>query len=439
MRIFLAFVMLLMMAPVAKAQGMPIIRDAEIEITLERWAAPLIRAAGMGPNSVRIVVVNGDDVNAFVAGGANIFIFSGLILEARTPQEVTGVIAHELGHIAGGHLIAGREAARRASYETILTGALGLGVAAATGEGGAAAAIGSAGRHVAERDYLTHSRGQESSADQAALSFMERARMNPSGLSSFLAHLGGLNPSIGGPQAAYTRTHPLTTDRLSALERRGNASPYKDADMDAQDKEAFDRMQAKLMGFLHPDQVVSRYSSSDTSIASRSARAIAAYRQSRVQEALAEVNALLQKEPANPYFLELKGQILFETGKVQEALVPYARAVALAPDSGLIRLSYGHALLEAGQADEAIRELERAVKGEPRTPKAQRLLATAYGRTGDEPRAKLHLAEEAALLNHPKEAKAHANAALKSLPAGSPAALQAQDLLMALDSLKKKD
>lgn len=431
-RILLAL-LLLATAPPAPAQGMSIIRDAEIEATLGRWNAPLLRAANMAPGSVDLVIVQSPDINAFVAGGANIFVFTGLLLEARGPEEITGVLAHELGHITGGHLIAGREAARRASYEAMLAQILGVAVGAATGEGGAAAAISAGGTHKATRDYLTHSRGQESSADQAALTFLARAGVDPQGLPSFLAHLGQMTAAPASPGAAYTRTHPLTRDRLAALETRVRASPKAGAGMGAAQAEAFRRMQAKLRGFLYPQQVAGRYPRSDTSVAARYARAIAAYRGSRIIEALAGVDGLLRAEPANPYFLELKGQILLEAGRASEAVPYYKRAVAAAPSSGLIRIALGHALLESGRAAEAAEQLSRAVRDEPRSALAHRLLATAYGKTGELARARLHLAEEALLRGRRAEARAHADAALKGLPPGSPAAIQASDILAALD------
>jgi predicted Zn-dependent protease len=400
---------------------MSVIRDAEIEATLDAWTAPLLQAAGMGPRSVRVLIVAAPDVNAFVAGGANIFIFTGLLLEARSPEEVTGVIAHELGHVVGGHLIAGRQAARYASYKAILLEALGM-----------AAGAPGLGTHVGMRDLLAHSRAQESAADQAAVTFLERAGMGAQGLPSFLAHLGALNPGPSDPRAAYTRTHPLTGQRLDALERRvaGGGGAQMGPAADA----AFARMQAKTLGYLHPERVARAYPASDTSVPAVYARAVAAWRASRLEPALAGADALLNTIPNDPYFLELKGQILLEAGDAERAVPYYQRAVAAAPQAGLIRIGLGHALLEAGDPQTAARELTRAVRDEPRSALAHRLLATAHGRLGDEPRARLHLAEEAALRGRTADARAHAAAALKGLPPGSAEALQAGDILAVLDS-----
>ncbi|HBH26925.1 MAG TPA: peptidase M48 family protein [Rhodospirillaceae bacterium] len=430
MRVALIFLLCLLCAPVA-AQSLPTIRDAEIEAALDRWSAPLVQAAGMRPGAVRLIIVNGDDVNAFVAGGANIFLYTGLLLEAHGPEEVAGVIAHELGHIAGGHLIVGREEAKSAMYKAMLAQALGLAAAAAGGRADAAVAAGAIGQQMAGRGFLAHSRTQESGADQAALTFMARAGQDPTGLYTFLDHLDGLHPARDTPGAAYTTTHPLTPARLAALEDRTKASPHAGRGMDPAEVEVFARVQAKLLGFLHPQRVMSA-PARDPSFAQSYARAIALWRTGHISDALSWTDDLLAQEPRNPYILELKGQILLESGNPAQAVPLYARAVRVAPKASLIRLAYGHALLESGDAKAAISPLARAAREEPETPLVQRLLATAYGRTGDKARADLHLAEEAALLGRKSEAIRLAQAALRVLPPGSAGATRAQDLLATL-------
>ncbi len=427
----------------AKNGGAPIIiRDTEIENIFKEWMEPLLKSADLGKQSVNLVLVQSPQVNAFVAGGANIFIYTGLIEKTDGPEELIGVLAHELGHISGGHLISTRDALERASYESILGMVLGVGAAIATGNSGAATAIIAGSGSVAQRRFLAHSRVNESSADQAALKFFETAQMSPGGLSSFLKKLEADELLPADQQREYVRTHPLTSNRIEALQTRINASAYKNKALPENWYEQHARMKAKLLGFIDPGRVPWVYNDRDKSVAARSARAIAAYRKNEVKTALKEIDALIAMEPDNPYFQELKGQMLMDFGRVQESLPYYKRAVSLLPESGLIRMDLGHALLEAnaGNAnlDEAIKHLKRALHTEPRSGRAHRLLATAYGRKGLEDMAKLHLAEEAVLQRRLPYAQKLAEAALESFEENSPEWLQAKDILAHIKNLKRK-
>lgn len=427
------------MAPVKAApEGPTLIRDTEIENIIKEWSAPLLQAAGLPEGSVNFILVQSPEMNAFVAGGANIFIYTGLIARTENPGELIGVIAHEMGHIAGGHLIRGREAMERASYESILGTILGVGVAIASGEGGAAAAISSGATGLAARRFLAFSRIQESSADQAALTFMDKAHLNPDGLGSFLEKLESEELLPTNQQSEYVRTHPLTANRVAAVETRAKESPYARQPFPASWVEQHARMKAKLIGFISPEKVLWDYQDKDKSIAARYARAIAAYRQNQVNDALKGIDALIASEPNNPYFHELKGQMLTDFGRVKEAIPAYRKAVSLLPKAPLIQIALGHALIEGGGGSdnlkEAIRQLESAIKEEPRSSRAYRLLGVAYGQLGDEGHAKLNLAEEAVLQGRFDYAKELAEGVTRSFPQGSREWLQAQDILSYIDN-----
>ncbi len=433
----------LWLAPAAAQAAAPagIIRDTEIEATLRAWAEPVMRAAGLNPDSVRIVLVQDDSINAFVAGGQNIFIYTGLLLKSENAAEVIGVLAHELGHISGGHLIRSRDAMETASYESILGTVLGIGAAIVTGDGRAAAAVSAGSQAGALNRLMAFSRVQESSADQAALTFLERAQMSPAGLASFMKKLEDDELVPARQQAEYIRTHPLTRDRVSSLEAGLARSPYRDTPFSSGVAAEHARMVAKLTGFLHPERAAWNYNDRDNGIPARYARAIAAYRQNKVQDALRLTDGLLASEPANPYFLELKGQMLVDFGRVSEAVPLYRKALAQKPDAALIRIAYAHALIETAGNDkvrlqQAVDDLTRAARDEPRNSRLHRLLATAYGRQGQEALARLHLAEEAFLLRRRDEARSLAKAASAALPEGSPGWLRAQDILKAVDSVK---
>ncbi len=440
--LFLLFIISLSLPAIpSRAQQAPvIIRDTEIEAIFKEWMMPLLKAAGLGENGVHLVLVQSDDINAFVAGGANLFVYTGLIDKTDNPGELIGVLTHEMGHIAGGHLIGAREAMERASYESILGTVLGLGTALATGQSGAASAIMSGGNNIAQRQLMAHSRANESSADQAALRFMEGAGINPSGLGTFLEKIESEELLPGDEQSQYMRTHPLTQDRLDAVESKIQVSAYKDAPLPEKWRDEHARMKAKLLGFINPGRVPWVYDDRDQSLPARYARAIAAYRQNNIEPALQGIDALIKEEPSNPYFQELKAQMLRDFGRVAESIPWYRKALALKPDSGLIRIDLGHALLESGNdkdLPDAVNNLERGLQDEPRSAMAQRLLATAYGKMGQETKARLHLAEEAVMQRNLPYARSQAEGVLKVSAPGSREAIEARDILSEVENIQK--
>ncbi len=401
---------------------------------------PLLKAADIDKNGINLVLVQSPQINAFVAGGTNIFLYTGLIEKTEGPGELLGVLAHETGHIAGGHLIATRAAYERASYESILGMVLGIGAAIATGDGGAASTIALGTGSMAQRRFLAHSRVQESSADQGALRFFEGAGFDPTGLETFFGKLESEDLLPAQQQSEYMRTHPLTRDRIDAVRQKVKESPYKNKSFPAAWMEQHARMKAKMLAFISPGQIPWVYGDRDLSVPARYARAIAAYRNREVDKALQGINALLEAEPDNPYFLELKGQMLVEFGRVAEAVPFYRRAVDILPESGLIRMALGHALLESGGAlQESIDNLERAQKDEPRSTRIYRLLATAYGRLGQEDMARVNLAEEAVLQRKIPYAKSQAESVLKTAPKGGRAWLQAKDIIVNLDTVDEEE
>lgn len=442
--VLIAFVTLLPSLAQAQNRGPMLIRDTEIEGIIKEWAEPIIKAADLDPEAVNIVLVSDDGLNAFVAGGANIFLYSGLLSRSESASEVLGVIAHELGHIRGGHLVRTRGAMGNASMEALLGTLAGIGAAVLTGEGQLGAAISSGAQSMAISRFLSFSRVQESSADQAALSYFEKAEMSPNGLISFMRTLENQELLPAGQQVEYVRTHPLTRNRVDALENGAARNPHRDRPEPAEWAGMHARMKAKLAGFLKPEQVAWDYDRNDQAIEARYAHAIAAYRQNRVEEALRLTDGLIQTEPENSFFYELKGQMLVDFGRVAEALPYYKQALDLEPQAALIRASYAHAMIESAGRDEsrlreAVNHLQRAAREEPRIPRTHRLLATAYGRLEQDAMARLHLAEEAFLRRDLPYAKRQAQAALQELDEGAPPAVRAQDILNAVEQEDKSD
>jgi predicted Zn-dependent protease len=420
------------------------IRDAEIEHYLHTISDPIFEAAGLNPKSVTFALVQADDLNAFVAGGMNIYIFTGLIQQADDPMQLLGVIAHETGHIADGHLVRGRKSMEQASAQAILATIIGVAAGIASGDPRAGQAIIGGGQSVAMRGFLAHSREQEAAADNAAMRYLDTARLSAKGLYEFMSKLKDQELLPADRQVEYVRTHPLTQDRIDALrhhiETAAPAGPPPAAWV-----EMHKRARAKLMGFINPLQALQKYSADDTSFAARYARAIAMFKRNQLSAALPAVDALLAEEPNNPYLYELKAQMLFENSRVAEAVPIYAKAVALAPESALIRTAYAHALLESGTANNAkvlpiaVDQLRESLRIEPRSPFTWRLLGTAWGRQGNEGLSAYALAEEAAANGDTKGALEQIGRAERLLPTDSPYRLKLLDLKASVERADNSD
>lgn len=435
------FLAMALAGDISVVRAQTVIRDAEIESYMQEWFAPVFSAAGMSADQVKIIMVQDSQVNAFVAGGANIFFYTGLLQKTQNVDEVIGVMAHELGHIAGGHTIRARTAMENASYESLLGIIIGVGAAVASGDPNAAGAISAGGSSMAERGFLKTARTFESSADQFAISKLEKSGMSPRGLATFLEKLSAQELLPTSQQSEYVRTHPLTRDRIDSVEAAVERSPLKDKSTPESWAEQHRRMKAKLVGFITPQQVAWTYDDRDRSVAADTARAVAAYRQNQIPEALKAIDSLIAREPKNPYFHELKGQMLRDFGRVTEALPAYEKAVSLAPQSGLIRADLAHVMIETAGSSEAklqkaLDHLNTALKVEPRSARIHRLMATALGRLGNDPAARLHLAEEAWLQRKIPYAKEQVEVALKGLPQGSRDWIRAKDLQSAIESEK---
>ena len=412
-----------------------LIRDAEVEDTIRAFATPLFNAADLDPEAVNVYLINDNRLNAFVAGGMNIFVNTGLLMRSESPLQVMGVIAHETGHISGGHLARTQDALRAATIETIIAYVLGAAAAVATGQGEAAGAIISGGQNVALGSLLQYTRTQEAAADQAGMSYLERAGFSARGLLEFFEILQGEEVLLSQNQNPYIRTHPLTTDRVDSLRHFLSTSRFADAAPPADFVERHERMRAKLVGFLEPlPRVLQRYPESDQSLPARYARAIAYYRASDLAKAMPLVDALIGEHAHDPYFQELKGQILFENGRIAEAVPLYERSVELDPKSALLRMGLAQAQLELEQPEllrPALANLEEVVRREPRNSFAWRLLGIAYGRDGQLGMAALALAESALARGDRPEARYQAERAIRQLPENTPAWLRAQDILRA--------
>ena len=417
--------------PAAAQKRLSFVRDAETETTIRSLATPLFVAAGLDPASIRVHLINDPTLNAFVAKGQNLFIHTGLLIRTENPSQLIGVIAHETGHIAGGHLARTNEEVGNNLYRMAIAAAVGLATAFATGNAGAALAGGALGIQVGERSFLAYSRVQESAADQAALTFLDRTGQSAKGLMEFMEILADQELLTTGRQDPYVRTHPISSERVGAIQSFVASSRFSNRPVAPQQAEMHARMRAKLMGFLEPARAFQTYRETDKGVPARYARAIAYYRQSDLPRALATMDSLLAERPGDPYFEEMKGQMLFENGRVGEALPLYEHAVKVLPDSALLRIELAHVQLEGGTADgvkAALENLIQALRLEGDNASAWRMLSIAYGRDGQLGMAALAQAEQAVLQGRRSDARQFADRAERQLPEGSPARLRAQDI-----------
>ncbi|NBB25154.1 M48 family metalloprotease [Porphyrobacter sp. SLTP] len=413
-----------------------ILRDAETEELLKDMVAPLVEASELEPGNVELVLINDGSINAFVAGGQAIYVHSGLINEAETANEVQGVLAHELGHITAGHVVRFDERTKRATNISILSLLLGVGAALA-GAGEGAMGIIAAGQQAAMGSFLSFNRDQEASTDLAGARYLSGAGITGKGMIKFFERLRGNEIRAGYSQAdeaAYARTHPLSGDRIQVLRGLLEKDPAWDAPPDLALQERFVRAKAKLFGYLaEPQRTFNAYPPRDTSIPARYARAYAYHKEARVDMALAEADALLAAEPDNPWFLELKGQVLLESGRPVEALVPLRRATELTRAHPLIAGMLGHALIATenkANFPEAEQVLRASVQKDRYNPFAWYQLGVVYEARGDIPRARLASAEQQVMNRLYPQALMNAQAAEASLPYGSPDWIRAQDVAL---------
>lgn len=429
---------LLAVQPLA-AQSM--LRDTETEAFFQDLAAPLVKAADLPAKNVEIALLNDPSINAFVAGGQAIYVHSGLIEKADTAAQVQGVLAHELGHITGGHIVRYGEGAKAATNISILSLLAGLGaVLAGAGDAGMAAMM--MGQRAAMGKFLAYSRGEEGSADAAGATFLSKAGISGRGSLGFFGKLSNLESRYAvsrDSEMEYVRSHPLTSDRIATLrdtyERDAAWTKPDDPVVEAR----FQRVKAKLTGYLgEPAQTLRLYPLSDSTVPAHYARAYAYHKQAEVAKALAETRALIATAPDDPYFLELEGQILLESGRPADALAALRKATVLTNAQPLIATLYGHALIateDPKNYEEAERVLRAAVTRDRHNPFAWRQLGTVYAARGDMPRASLASAEQQVMSGDYLQAVRSARNAQAGLTENSADWLRAQDIEMEARSL----
>ena len=430
--------------PPAAAQNIPLIRDTEIENLLNDYARPIFRAGGLGSGRIKVRIVQSDAFNAFVLDGRNVFIHTGTLMQAQTPNEVIGVIAHETGHITGGHMAALRARVAKDQTRALLAQILGIGLLVAGGVAGGDAGrdIGGAGQgvlfggnEIVMRSLLAERRQQESAADQAGLTFLNATKQSGRGMLETFERFAQQEYMSDAHKDAFARSHPLSTDRLARLRQLVESSPYFPAKDSPQVQLRHDLMRAKLSGYLERPQVVfNRYPPADKSLPARYARTIARFFQGgpgALEASLAEADGLLREHADNPYFWELKGDLLMRSGKMLEAIPPLRQAIKLAPDANLIRVQLADALqrdASAATVNESVALLRKSLVDDENS-RAYRLLANGYYKQGKRPEADAMIAQAYFIEGDLKQAQIFAKRAQSQLRAGTPEWLKNDDII----------
>ncbi len=430
-------------SPAAAQGSISFIRDTEIENLLKDYSRPIFKAAGLGSQNISMRIVRHDSFNAFVVDGRNVFINSGTLVQAKTPNEVIGVIAHETGHITGGHMAALRARIARDQTKALLVAILGIGLmvgGAVSGSdtgreiAGSGSGLMMGGNDVLMRSLLSERRAQESAADQAGLRYLEATRQSGRGMLQTFEGFAQQEYVSNTYQDPFVRSHPVAAERMSQLRENVAKSPYVDAKDPPQLQLRHDMMRAKITGYLERAQVVyNSYPPSDNSLPARYARAIARNCSGKCTEAIGDVDALIREKPDNPYFYELKGNLYYWNGKYAESIPPLRKALQLAGGAeGLMQAELAQSMLateDAGMVDEAITLLRRAIVLDDEYSTTHHQLAKALYKKGLYPQADLAAAQAHFIEGNVKQAQIFAKRAIAKLPRGSPEWIRAEDII----------
>ena len=422
----------------SQAQALNLISDEESEIFLQKITRPLFKAAGIPYNRNKVFIVNDDSLNAFVSDGNSLFIHTGTIISADSAEELSGVIAHETGHIMGGHIIRQKlknESLQQASLASMLLAGT---TAAVTGRGDVAMAIALGGQSSTLSNYLQYRTEQERSADESAIKLLTATHQSPQGMLRFMKRINQRNEMSGIEENPYFRTHPVTRERINFLEKANGQSAYGSSSANQQE---FLRVKAKLLAFLEsPERTFRRYPLSNNSIPAQYAQAIAYFKKLDITNAMNKIDALIKTEPNNPFFHELKAQMYLETGKVKQAKAEYQTALNKLPGSALLQLSLAQATLEDNPSKEELKKtislLNQANIKQP-TPMGWLLLSRAYGDLGDETYSNYAAAEYSMSIGMPKIAQKQIKSAQKSSTNNPKLKLKINDLSARIDELLK--
>ena len=416
----------------AAAQGISLLQDTETERLLYSYEQPILKVAGIDPAAVRMYIVNDTSLNAFVAEGQNVFSNAGLFIELKNPNELIGVLAHETGHMAGGHLSRGSEAIAKAEIPMLLSMVLGIGAAIA-GAGQAGMILMGIGQSAAEAQFMQFSRVQEATADQMGQKYLRATHQSGMGMVHVFERMANEAAMIVKNPEAYASDHPADRDRVANLQEIAEASPYRDVPDSPQAIHAYEMVKAKVIGYLLPVQdVMYRYPVTNKTAPARYARAMVYMRTPDLPKALAEINSLIKEEPKNPFFYEVLGQIYVSMSQPLKGIAPYQTCVDLMPDAPQLRVALAAAEIATGQKTyeaKAVENLKIAMQQDNENPFGWYQMAQAYSDLGNTAQADLATSERYYAVGDIRKAAVFAMRARQKLPNGTPDWQRANDVI----------
>lgn len=440
----------LLFTQTASSFALSLIRDHEVEHLIADYAKPIFRAANLSTQNINIHIINNSAFNAFVIDGQNMFIHTGAITSSKTPNQLIGVMAHEAGHIAGGHLARLKVQISRMQSAALIMNILGLGAMIGGAVSGAGDDVGEAGAAVLyggnaliQRSVLSYRRVEESSADQAAVSYLNKTKQSTAGMLETFRYFA--DQSLGSVSFIdpYVQSHPMPQNRIAQLRDLAERSPYYNAKDSPELQHRHDMVRAKLEAFVNqnnPQYVFRKYSENDQTLPARYARAIARFFSGGLESAIRDLDSLIADQPGNPYFHELKGQFYLESGKAEAAIEPLRKAITLAPEAGLMRIMLAQAQLATNNpafVNDAAKNLQKALVKEKQSVVGYRQLAIAYGRMNRIAEAELASAQSFLFEGNADYAKVHAERAMRAFPEGSPNWVKANDVINDVDNYKR--
>lgn len=425
----------------AQAQGMGLLQDTETERLIWSYEEPILKVAGIDPQAVHIYIVNDTGLNAFVAEGQNIFVNAGLFIQLKNPNELVGVLAHETGHMAGGHLTRGSDAMSKATIPMILSMIAGVGAMIA-GAGEAGMVLMGMGQGIAEAQFMQFSRAQEATADQMGQRYLRLTHQSGMGMVNVFNRMANEMAQMVKNPERFASSHPADRDRVALMEKEANASPYRDVPDSPASVHAFRMIKAKVIGYLLPvNEVLTHYPESNKTDEARYARTMAYLRKPELAKALSEIQSLVKEEPNNPYFYEVLGQAYVSMGQPAKGIEPFRKSVSLLPNAPDLRVSLAAAMIATeNKANEAsaIEQLRIALQQKSDQPFAWYQLAQAYSDIGNTPMANLATAELRYYTGDIQQAAIFAIRARQGLPQGSADWQHANDILAMVQPLLKR-
>jgi len=408
-----------------------LINDTEIERKITEIITPVAQAANIPKERLKIYIVRDDDFNAFVRGGEDIFIYTGLLKQIKSPNALRAVVAHELGHTIGGHIVQMADRQRAEMMRTLIVQALGVGLMVAGGNPSAGMGVVAGSAGIAQQSMLSFSRDEERVADDFAVDLMVAANENPNGLIDVFEQMRDMTEAFETRVNPNRINHPLTSERLNNTKtkiKNLKKIPVKSATMIAKENSEYDILRAKLVGYLDNDKnVLTRYPYKDKSDAAIYARAIANMRGGNLDVAKVGTQTLIKRNPGTPYFYELLGDIEFQYGHYDDSVNAYEKALSLIENAPQIETALALVLSERSYENDKTRARElckHAILIEP-SPLAYWILA----RVTDEGESDWAMAEFYKMNGDDKNAKKYAKMAQKKSKRDSPEYIKSGDIL----------